>query len=218
MLKAQPSNSASQLVSTLIPILIISGIMVLVFLILRRTMRRQYAPRTFLATLREQERTPPVSNSMFGWIKDFMKIPDTWVLNHQSIDGYLLLRYLKISTIICLVGCIMTFPILFPVDATGGAGSMQLDAITIQNILPPNNPRLYAHVFVGWLFYGSYTPISNSTISANLGRLRMGHDCPRDGLLHQRPPNLPLVSLVLHAHVISHRPFHVCSKGLPGPG
>ena len=141
--------------------------MVLLFLILRRTMRRQYAPRTFLATLREQERTPPVSSGMFGWIGDFIKIPDTWVLNHQSIDGYLLLRYLKISTIICLVGCCITFPILWPVDATGGFGATQLDAITILNVAPPNNPRLYAHVFVAWAFFGTYKPQVMVTFNAD---------------------------------------------------
>ena len=147
--------TASKLLSTLIPIFLISGAMVLAFLVLRRTMRRQYAPRTFLATLREQERTPPVSPGMFGWIKDFLAIPDSWVLNHQSIDGYFLLRYLKISTIVCLVGCVITFPILFPVDATGGVGYAQLGAVTLQNIKQPNSPRLYAHVFVAWIFYGA---------------------------------------------------------------
>ena len=148
-------NSASKLLSTLIPIFVISGVMVLVFMLLRRTQRRQYAPRTFLSTLREQERTPSMSSGFVGWIKDFMKIPDTYVLNHQSIDGYLLLRYLRISTIICLVGCCITFPILFPVDATGGVGNAQLNAVTIQNIVSPDSPRLYAHVFVAWAFFGT---------------------------------------------------------------
>lgn len=150
---ATGSSSASSLVSTLIPILVIAGIQVLVFLILRRTMRRQYAPRTFL--LRPQERSPALSTSMFGWIKEFVQIPDTWVLNHQSIDGYLLLRFLKISTIVCLVGCCITFPILFPVDATGPLGGQQFDAVNMLNVGTPNNPRLYAHVFVSWAFFGT---------------------------------------------------------------
>jgi hypothetical protein len=41
------------MVSTLVPIAIISGIYVLIFLILRRSQRRYYAPRTYLGSLRE---------------------------------------------------------------------------------------------------------------------------------------------------------------------
>ena len=46
--------SLSALVSTLIPVLIVSLVYVLVFLILRRSQRRQYAPRTYLSGLRPE--------------------------------------------------------------------------------------------------------------------------------------------------------------------
>ena len=153
-----PDVSGSNLYSTLVPVLLVSGGMILAFFILRRSQRRQYAPRTFLATLRPQERSPQLSSGFTSWIKEFVQIPDTYVLNHQSIDGYLLLRYLKISTVICLVGCCITFPILFPVDAVngiGGPGFAQLNRVSILNVPPPNNPKLYAHVFVSWVFFGT---------------------------------------------------------------
>lgn len=91
---------------------------------------------------------------LFNWIGPFFKIPDSYVLNHQSIDGYLLLRFLKIATVICLVGCVITWPILFPVNATGGGPKQQLDILTYANVLPGNNPRYYAHSFVAWFFLG----------------------------------------------------------------
>ena len=129
--------------------------MIGIFLLLRRTLRRQYEPRTFLSSLRQQERSPPLPKGLTNWLSEFNKIPDSWVLNHQSMDGYLLLRFLKISTIICLVGCIITWPILFPVNATGGAGNQQLDILNFSNVLTPaNSNRLYAHLFVAWIFYG----------------------------------------------------------------
>jgi calcium permeable stress-gated cation channel len=53
-------------------------------------------PRTFLGSLRANERTPNVSDSYFGWIKDFYAIPDTWILNHHTLDGFLFLRFLKV--------------------------------------------------------------------------------------------------------------------------
>ena len=82
-----------------------------------------------------------------------MSISDTYILNHQNIDSYLLLRYLKISATICFVGCCITWPILFPVNATGGGNQLQLNALSYSNISQPNNPRLYAHTFVGWVFF-----------------------------------------------------------------
>ncbi|KAF3483079.1 DUF221 domain-containing protein [Arthroderma uncinatum] len=149
------SNSLSGLVSTLVPTLIISGVMVLLFIILRRSQRRQYIPRTYIGSLRQHERTPEPAPGLFGWIKSMSRLPDTYVLKHQSLDAYLLLRYLKIATAICFVGCLITWPVLFPVNITGHRGLKQLDMLTIGNIepkIPGNLNRYYAHCFVGWAF------------------------------------------------------------------
>lgn len=125
--------------------------MVGVFLVLRRHQRRQYAPRTYLGSLRPEERTPALPESLFGWLPAFQKLPDTFVLQHNSIDCYFLLRYLKISVIICFVGCCITWPVLFPVNATGGGGQKQLDVVSFSNV--HDNNRYYAHTFIGWIFF-----------------------------------------------------------------
>lgn len=127
--------------------------MVLLFIILRQSQRRQYAPRTYLGSLREQERTPAPSSGIFGWITSMAKLSDEYVLRHHSLDAYLLLRYLKIATTICLVGCFITWPVLFPVNATGGGGLKQLDILTFGNV-KNNLNRFYAHTFVAWIFVG----------------------------------------------------------------
>lgn len=62
------------------------------------------------------------------------QIPDTWILNHHTLDGYLFLRFLKISVVICLVGCLITWPVLFPINITGGGTAKQLDLLTMSNI------------------------------------------------------------------------------------
>ncbi|KAK2793604.1 hypothetical protein FQN50_010000 [Emmonsiellopsis sp. PD_5] len=147
------SNSASGLVSTLVPTLIISGAMVLLFIVLRQSQRRQYAPRTYIGSLREVERTPAPSPGLFGWITSMAKLSDEYVLRHHSLDAYLLLRYLKIATTICFVGCLITWPILFPVNATGGGGKQQLDLLTFGNVVGNLN-KYYAHTFVAWIFVG----------------------------------------------------------------
>ncbi|KAL1953900.1 hypothetical protein VTO42DRAFT_2052 [Malbranchea cinnamomea] len=147
------SNSASGLVSTLVPTLVISGAMVLLFVILRRSERRQYAPRTYIGSLREHERTPEPAPGFFGWLWSMAKLPDTYVLQHHSLDAYLFLRYLKIVTVICFAGCLITWPILFPINATGGGGLVQLDILTFGNV-SNNRNKYYAHTFVAWIFVG----------------------------------------------------------------
>lgn len=135
--------------------------MFLIFVILRRSERRQYAPRTYIGALREQERTPAPEPGILGWIRSMMKLPDTYVLRHHSMDAYLLLRYLKIATTICFVGCLITWPVLFPVNATGGGGKKQLDILSFGNVTG-NLSRYYAHTFIAWIFIGKFEESSIS--------------------------------------------------------
>ncbi|KAG9778889.1 putative membrane protein C24H6.13 [Exophiala dermatitidis] len=141
--------SLSGLVSTLVPTLLISVAYFAIFLLLRTRFPRQYAPRTYLGALRPQERTPSPPSSLLGWIPFMRKLPDEYVLQHNSLDGYFLLRYLKISVVICFVGCCITWPILFPVNATGHAGQTQLNILSFSNIQDKN--RYYAHALVAWV-------------------------------------------------------------------
>lgn len=80
------------------------------------------------------------------------KLPDTYVLRHHSMDAYLLLRYLKIISVICLVGCCIIWPVLFPINATGGGGKTQLDILSMSNVT--NAKRFYAHAVMAWCFVG----------------------------------------------------------------
>jgi hypothetical protein len=52
------------------------------------------------------------------------------------------------------VGCIITWPVLFPVNATGGGGESGLDVLSFSNV---NNPtRYFAHALIGWVFFGTF--------------------------------------------------------------
>lgn len=128
--------------------------MVILFVILRRSERRMYMPRTYLGSLRPSERTPPSSTGLLGWIKEMYKLPDEYVLQHHSMDAYLLLRFLKLMTVICFVGSCITFPILFPINATGGGGNVQLDLLSFSNVSETRYARLFAHALVAWVFVG----------------------------------------------------------------
>lgn len=68
------SSSLSGLITTLVPTLLIAVAYFAIFLLLRTRFPRQYAPRTYLGSLRPQERTPAPPNTLFGWIPFMRKV------------------------------------------------------------------------------------------------------------------------------------------------
>jgi hypothetical protein len=93
---------------------------------------------------------------LFNWFGTFWKIPDTYALQHQSLDAYLFLRYLRVCASIAFVGACITWPILFPINATGGGGKEQLNLLSFSNLdsnTSAGRHRMYAHVFVGWIYF-----------------------------------------------------------------
>lgn len=147
--------SLSGLVSTLVPTLVVAGVYFLIFLILRRTQKRYYAPRSYIGSLRESQRTPALPGGFLNWIGSFWKIPDTLALQTQSLDAFLYIRFIRVTVMISFVGCCITWPILFPVNATGGAGQSQLDILSYSNIdQATESNRYYAHALVAWAFLG----------------------------------------------------------------
>jgi hypothetical protein len=147
------SSSLSAFLATFIPVAIQAGAFFLVFLFLRSRMKRVYRPRTFLSIVPEPCRTQDLPQGRFNWLSPFKNLPDEYVLNHQSLDGYLYLRFLKMLTLICFVGCLITWPVLFPVNATAAGGKTQFDLLSFSNITKQQKSRYYAHVFIAWIFF-----------------------------------------------------------------
>ncbi|RAL65535.1 hypothetical protein DID88_001100 [Monilinia fructigena] len=146
------SSSASSLVSTLAPVAALAAVYIIIFLILRAKYLRVYQPRTFLPTLHENERRPQLPDGKFNWLVVFKSIHDEDILNRQSLDGYFYLRFFRLLTKICFVGCCITFTVLFPVNATGSGGQKELDILSFSNIARKEKSRYYAHTFVAWIF------------------------------------------------------------------
>ncbi|KAH8712118.1 hypothetical protein GQ44DRAFT_661103 [Phaeosphaeriaceae sp. PMI808] len=147
--------SLSSMIATLIPAAILAGAFVVAFFVARKYFRRVYAPRTYLDHLGEQRQTPAPSPGFFGWIKDFRALDDKFILDHQSIDGYLFVRFFKVIIAISFLGCLITWPVLFPVNATGGEGQVQLDMLSMSNVKqePAKNVnRYYAHALISFIF------------------------------------------------------------------
>lgn len=96
---------------------------------------------------------------MFGWITDFFRIPDVYVLNHHSLDGYFFLRFFKMLVVICLIGWPLTWIILMPVYATSGSNASQFDRLSYSNVDSSRHAsRYYATVFVAWIYLSKPDP------------------------------------------------------------
>ncbi len=115
-------------------------------------------------------------SGLFNWFGRFFSISDTHVLNHHSLDGFLLLRLLKMSVVSCVVGCLITWPILFPINITGGGGQKQFDMLSFSNV-QNNYYRYLAHAGCAYLFFGEFpsTKVASPDRVVNSHRLRRIH-------------------------------------------
>ncbi|KAI9170745.1 hypothetical protein HJFPF1_00216 [Paramyrothecium foliicola] len=146
------TSSLAKLGATFIPVLIYLAVCLVVFIVLRPRCRRVYAPRTIEGLQTSRSTGPALPSGWFNWVIPFFKVPDTYVLNHGSLDGFFFLRYLKVLRNISVAGCLIVWPILLPINGTGGNGQEQLDALTIGNV--KDQRKLFAHAVVAWIFFG----------------------------------------------------------------
>ncbi|CUS15877.1 unnamed protein product [Tuber aestivum] len=164
-------TSTSAFLSTLVVNLLIFAVLVTLFVLLRRSNKRIYAPRTYVGVVEKWRKLHISSDggivdevegvsgfsSLVGWIGGVWKIPDETVLRTNGLDGYFFLRYLRKAQMVCFVGCCLTFPILFPLNATGQGGQTGLDLLSFIAVHASSGltrARLYAHVFIGYIFFG----------------------------------------------------------------
>lgn len=104
-----------------------------------------------MGTIPEKDRTPGQNRSRWDWIHTLRRVPDKFTLYHQSLDSYLFLRFLRTLIFICVVGAALTWPILIPINATGGGTSKELDRVSIGNV--KKKKHLYAHATIAWVFF-----------------------------------------------------------------
>ncbi|KAL5427845.1 hypothetical protein PMIN04_001054 [Paraphaeosphaeria minitans] len=153
--KPKPKGSAHNLaaiVSAFVPTWFTAIIFIIAFVFIRNRYPKIYSPRTFIGTIPEKNRTPSASRSYFSWYHTLRVVPDKFVLYHENLDSYLYLRFLRTLIFLCVVGCCITWPILLPINATGGGTSSQLDRISIGNV--SDKKKLYAHAVVAYIYFG----------------------------------------------------------------
>lgn len=144
--RSDDSTSGAAVLAAFVPALVTALVYLGIFTVVRNGFRKFYLPRTFLKTIPEKDWTPHHGTA---WWTDIWRHPDRFVLQHNSLDAYLYLRFLTFIVFVCFVGTCVTWPILFTVNATGGGTASQLDRLSFSNIA--KNSHLWAHVVVAWV-------------------------------------------------------------------
>ena len=147
------STSFTQILGVFIPTATTAIIYLAIFAAIRNRYRKIYAPRTYFGSIPEKDRTFQSTSEGTSWFHDFRTLTDEFVLQHNSLDAYLYLRFLRFVIYAGFLGSCITWPILLPINYTGGGTSKQLDRFGFGNIA--NNNRLWAHLIVAWLLFGS---------------------------------------------------------------
>ncbi|PVI00218.1 DUF221-domain-containing protein [Periconia macrospinosa] len=150
--KPRGSGSLASVVSAFIPTWGTASLFIVIFIVLRGRFPKIYSPRTFIGTIPQKDRTPSARRSYFDWVHTLRAVSDKFILYHVSLDAYLYLRFLRTLIFLCVVGAAITWPILMPINATGGGTSSQLDRISIGNVKKKNH--LYAHAVIAWVYFG----------------------------------------------------------------
>ncbi|EGW31007.1 uncharacterized protein SPAPADRAFT_56937 [Spathaspora passalidarum NRRL Y-27907] len=148
---APSSVSTSTVISTLTANLIVFAIFIGCFLFLRLPFKRIYSPKSSFDLVEEDKKPEPLPKDPFRWVFILLTKPQSFILQQAGLDGYFFLRYLKIFAYLFLGG-LLTYIILLPINATNGNGNKGFDQLSIANVV--HRQRYYAHVFVGWVWYG----------------------------------------------------------------
>lgn len=124
----------------------------IIFLSIRKANKRVYEPRSSVNSVPQDLQPGESPKGATAWVTTLLKKPQSFLVQHTGPDGYFFLRYLLEFSLICLLGCIILWPVLFPVTATNSNHLEQLDILAYGNV--KSKWRYFAHVFMSWVFFG----------------------------------------------------------------
>lgn len=145
------ATSTQAVILSLVANVILFAALATGFLILRIRFKRIYSPRSSYEIVEEDRRPPELSIDPVSWIFKMLLRSQTHILQYAGLDGYFFLRYIFMMTLVFFCG-VLTYVVLLPINATNGKGNTGFDKLSISNVA--DSHRYYAHVFIGWIFYG----------------------------------------------------------------
>lgn len=146
------SSSVSAFISALVPTLIIAVVFLIIFILLRKKQKRVYEPRANVSTVPSSLKPDESPRGAFSWVSFIMHKPESFIIQQMGVDGYFFVRFLFGFSTICFLACCVTWPILFPVNATHGTGQSGFDILSYSNV--GNKWKTFAHVFLSWIVFG----------------------------------------------------------------
>lgn len=118
------SNSTSTVISSLVLNLIIFAVEISLFLVLRPRFPKVYRPRTYLG--RHDERVERLSDSLLGWVPQFLKTPTSEILYKNGLDAYQYVAFCEMMIWFFVPVWLFTWIFLMPLYAAqtsiGGTG------------------------------------------------------------------------------------------------
>ncbi|KAI1822795.1 DUF221-domain-containing protein [Xylaria intraflava] len=105
-------------VTALATSLVVFGIQVGLFLLLRNKLARIFKPKTYLVP--ERERTEPPPSSPWGLLNSLFRFRDREIIKKCGLDSYFFLRYLQTMLIIFIPMATVIIPILVPINYVDG--------------------------------------------------------------------------------------------------
>lgn len=167
--------SLSAFLTSLITNGVIWTVEIALFIILRTLFKRIYEPRTvrllfglltcslsqpypkshYLVKFTDnRHRVESLPSTPWSWIPKLLTTPTHLVISKSGLDGYFLLRYLRMMIYLFAGSMLFIWPVLLPINAVNQRGQADgvtgMDLLSISNVKDPN--RYWAHVVVAIAF------------------------------------------------------------------
>ncbi|KAH8601662.1 hypothetical protein B0O99DRAFT_588850 [Bisporella sp. PMI_857] len=141
--------------------LVIFGIQIFAFLLLKEKLARIFKPKSYLVP--ERQRTEPPPRTPWGWLFAIFRFRDREIIKKCGLDAYFFLRYLQTLLVIFIPMAVIILPILLPMNYHGGRGGAYalefmdasnktannvtgLDQLAWGNVRPTKTNRYWAHL------------------------------------------------------------------------
>jgi len=142
------SASTSSFVTALVLNAAVFGAEVLAFTVIRRSFPAIYEPRSRF--LPEGKRQRPLGDGLFSWPLSIYKADHQDIRQHNGMDAYFFVRYLRMMFLIFLPVWFISWAVLLPVDSAGLDNKTGLDQFTFGNIPQDAQVRYAAHLVLAW--------------------------------------------------------------------
>ncbi|GAA5918190.1 hypothetical protein JCM1841_005294 [Sporobolomyces salmonicolor] len=144
------NKSTQTFVTAFVTGLIVAGIELAIFMVIKNRFRKIYNPRSYLVS--PKNRVDPLPHSLLGWIPHVIRADAKQIIAKNGLDAYVFVRFLFLMIEIFLPFMAITWIILLPVDAAGSAGSHTgIERFTFGNVGLSEQPRYAAHLILCWL-------------------------------------------------------------------